>query len=391
MRTSDFSQEAPGRLVRTEQGYWAFVPDPLPPKLEFDWEVLRRLSAADQALGELRGVGRMLPNPHLLIRSFLRREAVSSSRIEGTVTDLQQLLVFEAEPSGNQERTDRLDAQEVSNYVQALEYGLARLKELPVCLRLIREVHERLMSGVRGENRMPGRFRNGQNMIARPGETPESARFVPPPVAEMERAMDDLERFMNEPNDLPVLIQLALIHYQFEAIHPFWDGNGRIGRLLLTLLLCERGCLVQPLLYLSASLEKHREAYMDHLLAVSRSGAWSAWVGFFLDRIAEQSRVAVERCNQLLDLWQGYRRRLQAVSSSAATLQLIDRLFETPAMTMTQAAERLQVSFPAAKASIEKLEQMGILSEMTGKLKNRVYLAAEIVRILESPKQETRA
>jgi Fic family protein len=385
MQPSVFSKDAPGRLVKTQEGYWSYVPAPLPPRVDFDAELVRRLSDADQALGELRGVGRMLPNPHLLVQPFLRREAVSSSRIEGTMTDLRQLLLFEAGGSKHPDRPEELDAQEVSNYVNSLEYGLERLATLPVCNRLIREVHEHLMHGLRGENRRPGEFRDGQNMIARPGQTPQSARFIPPPPAEMKQAMDDLERFINGSSDLPILVQLALIHYQFETIHPFWDGNGRVGRLLLALLLRQRGCLPHPLLYLSAYFEEHRETYMDHLLSVSRSGTWSAWVAFFLESVAVQSRLAVERCHQLLDLWRNYRDQLLGGRHSAGALRLVDRLFESPALTIAQAADFLKMTYPAARQNIEKLETAGILREVTGKARDRVYMATEIIRLLESP------
>ena len=216
--------------------FLAYIPDPLPPNLQFDLGMVNLLAEATLALGELRGVGQMLPNPHLLIEPFVRREAVSSSRIEGTITDLRQLLLFEADTSA--ERSD--DSQEVVNYIGALSYGLDRLKTLPVSLRLLREVHERLMAGVRGEDKMPGEFRNRQNMVGRLGQTPREARFVPPPVSEMREALGALEKYMAGSSGLPVLVDLALIHYQFETIHPFLDGNGRLGRLLISLLLCER-------------------------------------------------------------------------------------------------------------------------------------------------------
>lgn len=326
----------------------------------------------------------MLPNPHVLIRPFLRREAVSSSRIEGTVTDLEQLLFFEADPTEGPQAPDH---QEVVNYVRALEYGLARLATLPVSLRLIREVHEHLMTGVRGEDRMPGAFRTRQNMIARTGQAPAEARFVPPPADEMLGALNELERFIGQPGKLPVLIELALIHYQFEAIHPFMDGNGRLGRLLISLLLCERGCLTQPLLYLSDYLEKNGEAYMDRLLAVSQRGAWSDWIGFFLEGIAVQSKTAVERCNRLLALWTRYKDAVRVLGPSSISLQLVDRLFETPALTITQAKEALGVTFRAAQLNIEKLVRVGILREVTGMARHRIYAAAEIINILEGPEE----
>ena len=385
MRASDFAEGAPGRLIRvvgTAGEFLAFAPDPLPPGLTFSAESIRRLSEADRALGELKGVGRMLPNPHLLIGPFVRREAVSSSRIEGTVTSFEQLLLFEADPTEGEQATDR---REVANYVLALEYGLERLGSLPVSLRLMREVHQRLMSGVRGGDRRPGEFRDRQNMIGRPGQSPAEARFVPPPVPEMRAALDDLERFISRPSDLPVLVDLALIHYQFETIHPFLDGNGRLGRLLIALLLCERGCLPQPLLSLSDFFERHRDAYMDHLLLVSRTGDWMSWIHFFLEGVAVQSRAAIARCQELLDLRDSYRARLQAIRGSAALLRLADLLFERPAITIRQAAAALGVTFKSAGRNVEKLVDEAILSEVTGQSRNRVFLAREIVRILDRP------
>jgi len=384
MRPADFTGAAPGQVIEVSGltgRYWSFVPNPLPPAtFQVDGTMIRNLSEADRALGELSGVGRMLPNPQLLIRPFVRREAVSSSRIEGTVTNLEELLLYEADPSDTDQAADR---QEVANYVSALEYGLARLDTLPVTLRLLREVHGRLMAGVRGDGSRPGEFRGRQNMIARPGESPHDARFVPPPVGEMNRALDELERFINVPSGLPVLIELALIHYQFEAIHPFLDGNGRLGRLLLSLLLCERGCLAQPLLYLSDYFETNRDAYVDHLLAVSHRGDWDAWINFFLAGVAVQSRTAVSRCDELLALWKHYKEMARMVKASNNVLHLIDHLFENPAITITRAAELLNITFAGAQGIINALEELNILKEMTLRPRNRIYIAQELVRILE--------
>lgn len=239
-------------------------------------------------MGELSGMGRRLPNPHLLIGPFLHREAILSSRIEGTHATAKELVLFEAMPQS----LSTPDVKEVANYVQAMKYGLARLKELPVCLRLIKELHEILLKGVRGDQHRPGEFRDEQNLIGEQGQSPAQARFVPPPHKDMIEALYALEKYMATPTDIPVLIQLALIHYQFETIHPFMDGNGRIGRLLTTLLLCERGCLPDPLLYLSAYFERNRDAYMDALLLVSQRGSWEDWIIFFLRGVLEQAKDA---------------------------------------------------------------------------------------------------
>jgi Fic family protein len=383
MRESDFEENAPGMLVRavgSRGEYWAYVPEPLPPQLNPTREVLRLLSEATLALGELKGVGSQLPNPHLLIGPFLRREAVSSSRIEGTVTSFGQLLLFEVDPSDDEMAADR---QEVVNYVRALEYGLRRLNDLPVSLRLIREVHERLMSGVRGEDRRPGEFRDRQNMIGRHGQTPAEARFVPPPVPEMHAALHQLESFIGYPSGLPVLIDLALIHYQFETIHPFLDGNGRLGRLLISLLLSERGCLGQPLLYLSAYLERHRDRYMDQLLAVSQRGDWGGWIEFFLRAVAVQSKAAVSRCDELLGLWKAFRGRMQTMSYSSSSLSLIDLLFEQPVITIGAAAKAIGVTFHTAQNAIEKLVSQGILREDEGRHRARIYVAQPVIDVIE--------
>lgn len=381
MQQADFSEHAPGRFVQSPEGYWTFVPHPLPPKLEFDLQTIRLLSEANRGLGELAGVGQTLPNPHLLIGPFLRREAIFSSRIEGTTATAEELLLFEALPT-EEPRTP--DAREVANYVKALEYGLQRLKNLPVSLRLIRELHGVLLSGVRGQDRRPGEFRRSQNIIGQRGQRIEHARYVPPPVPEMQQGLDEFERFLHTPSDLPFLVQLALIHYQFEAIHPFMDGNGRIGRLLITLLLCERGLLKEPLLYLSAYFERNRDAYVDHLLHVSQAGTWSEWIQFFLQGVAEQSEDAIRRSQSLLSLWQNYRGRFQTARSSALLLKLVDALFAYPATWISRARKQLGVTHRSAQLNVEKLVAAGILAEKTGRQRNRVYLAPEILAIIEA-------
>jgi len=362
LRRSDFTGKAPGRLIRQSDPageFWAFVPNPLPPPLRLSMDTIAKLSKADLALGELlKGVGQMLPNSHLLISPFLRREAVSSSRIEGTVTDLEQLLLFEAAPSGGANLSDR---QEVYNYVFALEYGLGRLRDLPVSLRLMKEVHEHLLRGVCGEEKRPGEFRNRQNMIGLQGQSPQEARFVPPPVDEMQNCLRAVETYIGNPSNILPLIDLALIHYQFETIHPFLDGNGRLGRLLTSLLLSERGCLSQPLLYLSAYFERNKDTYMASLLAVSQRGEWNRRIDFFLDGIAVQSRSAISRSNQLLALWSLYRSKMPPIARSSSPLQLVDMLFERPVVTISMVAERLKITYRAARLNIQKLVEINVL------------------------------
>jgi Fic family protein len=367
-------------VVRTDRDYWAYLPAPLEPALIPSLALMRALSEADRALSELAGIARTLPNPHLLIGPFLRREAVLSSRIEGTRASLSDLFFFEAsEPIAPEVG----DVREVANYVAALEYGLARLDALPLSLRLTREIHERLLAGVRGQAQTPGEFRRSQNWIGPPGCTLAEAAFVPPPVPEMHEALHALETYLHGSSALPPLLRLAAIHYQFEAIHPFLDGNGRMGRLLITLLLCKDGLLSQPLLYLSAFFERHRDEYYRGLQAVSREGDWEGWFDFFLRAVASQSRDAIDRSARLLALWQAYRVRLQAARASALLLRLVDALFNYPALSNRRASQLLGVTPRAAQLSIQKLIDAGILTEATGRQRNRIYVGQEILRTIE--------
>ena len=382
MNLADFTEKSNGRAIKTPLDYWAFIPNPLPPQLALSWDLVKHLSEADRALSELAGTARMLPNPHLLIGPFIRREAVLSSRIEGTQASLSDLLFFEASGSVDPKAPD---VREVANYVKAMEYGLARLQKFPLSLRFIRELHERLMHGVRVEHLTPGEFRRSQNWIGLPGCTLTDATYVPPPVKEMDEALSQFEAYLHAPSEFPLLIRLAGIHYQFEAIHPFLDGNGRIGRLLITLLLCKEGALKEPLLYLSAFFERNRSEYYRVLLAVSQTGSWADWISFFLRGVTEQSRDAVARSGRLLQLWQNYRHEFQSARSSALQLRLVDQLFAYPAITAAQAAKLLHVTHRSAQLNIDKLIGRGILKEATGKQRNRVFVALEIVKIIEAP------
>jgi Fic family protein len=381
VQPTDFTQNKPGKVINTRQGYWAFVPDPLPPVLDIDWQLASQLSEADRALSELAGIARTLPNPHLLIDPFIRREAVLSSRIEGTQAGLSDLLFFEASQLRNPQRPDVV---EVANYVNALEYGLARLENLPLSLRLIREMHERLMKGVRGENLTPGEFRRSQNWIGPPGCALMDATFVPPPVDEMTKALGEFEKYLHAPPTFPPLVRSALIHYQFEAIHPLLDGNGRIGRLLLTLLLCREKLLPQPLLYLSAFFERNRQDYYRLLLSVSQAGNWIEWIRYFLRGIAEQSRDVVKRAHRLMELRETYRTKLQEARASALLLQLVDQLFSVPAITIAGLTKSLKVTARSAQLNVDKLIAAGILREVTGRERNRIFAAPEIIGVVEA-------
>ncbi|MBA3450902.1 MAG: Fic family protein [Chloroflexia bacterium] len=385
MRRNDFTANAPGRLVVAPEGHLSYVPDPLPPTFDLELSTINLLADAERALGELKGVGQRLPNPHLLINPFLRREAVLSSRIEGATAGLQQLLMFEAAPS---DEPGESDVREVANYVAALELGFSLLERLPISLRLIRQVHEQLMDGVRGQEKRPGEFRHVPNLIGHCGATPETARIVPPPVREMHEALSDLERFVGERRSgLPFLVQLALVHYQFEAIHPFMDGNGRVGRLLIALQLREQEYLPQPLLYLSAYFEYHREAYRDLLLGVSRSGAWTDWIDFFLKGVAEQSSDTVQRSYRLLDLLQRYQTWALSVRRTGNLAKLVDLVFVRPVISIANVEEWLKVTERAASRLVAEMVDTGILIEVTGRKRNRRFAAREIIEII-SPADE---
>lgn len=378
MRREDFHPNAPGKLIDGGSGYLCFDPEPLPPRIHFDARFSKLLSEAERALGELSGVGAFIQNPYLLIRPFVRREAVLSSRIEGTVTRLRDLLLYEAEPS-TAENID--DVEEVENYVAALEYGLSRIGSIPLCSRLIREIHQRLMTGVRGQDKAPGQFRKVDVHIGRDRQI-ANARFVPPGYQLVDGHMAAFERFLNEPNDLPEVVQLAIAHYQFEAIHPFMDGNGRMGRLLISLMLSERKLLRQPLLYLSAFFEARNEEYRDHLLNVSRRASWNEWIEFFSLGVIEQSRDAVVRARRLLSLMREYRQRCEQGKYPVGVLQIVERIFNAPAVTIRGLSQMLDIPFQRMQRYITILVKEQILEEGTGRSRNRVFLAKEILTLL---------
>jgi Fic family protein len=382
MQPSDFTKHKSGHLIKHELGYWAFLPNPLPPNLELNWDLAGEISAADRGLSELAGITRTLPNPHLLIRPFMSREAVLSSRIEGTQASLSDLFYLEAVRTAPTKPDS--DVGEVRNYVRALEHGLKRLSALPVSLRLMKEIHAELMRCVRGEHLTPGEFRRTQNWIGPAGCTLNEAKFVPPPPEDLMKSLSDLEKYLHTPSALPLVVRLALIHYQFETIHPFLDGNGRIGRLLLILLLCAENVLPQPMVYLSAYFERHREKYYQLLLSTSQDGRWSEWVSFFLRGVAEQSRDAIKRSEKLLALWHQYRKRVQAVRSSALPLILVDELFKRPYLTFSAAREVLGVTFRSAQLNVRKLIAAGILKELPGRSYGKIFIARDVLDVLEA-------
>ena len=374
----------PGRKIRCSGNYLAYIPNPLPPELSWTPEILRALSEADRLIGRLAGEGGRLPNPQLLMRLFVRREAVLSSRIEGTQATLGELLAAEA--GAVVERSPE-DLREVGNYVVALEYGLQRLKDLPLSLRLICELHEKLMRGVRGDTATPGEFRRSQNWIGTPGCTLMNATYVPPPVSELMGCLGDWEKFLHD-HTLPPLVQIALAHYQFEAIHPFLDGNGRVGRLLITLFLVERSILPTPLLYLSAFFEAARRDYYERLLGVSERGEWDAWVRYFLDGVARQSEDALSRAVRINKLIADWRSAVADVSSKSL-LKVLDLLAANPFLTVKDAAQRLRVAFTTVQRAVEKLEKFSIVTEVSKAKRDRVYCAKAILDILEEPARVT--
>jgi len=369
-----------GRRIRCPGGYKAFVPDPLPPRLDWTAQLAKVLSDADRAVGRLAGEGRRLPNPHLLIRPFVKREAVLSSRIEGTQATLGELLSVEA---GAAVDRSPADLREVANYVTALEYGVRRLETLPLSLRLVRELHARLMAGVRGEAATPGRFRRSQNWIGRPGCTLATATYVPPPPDRLMDCLSAWETFQHD-TSLPPLVQVGLAHSHFEAIHPFLDGNGRVGRLLIMLFLVERQILPAPLLYLSAFFEATRDQYYDRLLGVTERGEWEAWLEYFLTGVARQAEDAVSRAQRIDALLTSWRAKVVRIASKPAA-DMIDLLAENPFCTATGIAKRLSIAFTTAQRAIDRLESAGVVIQVSAAKRNRVYCAQAILDILEEP------
>src|ERR1700730_10964090 len=369
----------PGKSV-SRGSYSAFVPAPLPPELDWTPQLIGALSDADRLVGRLAGEGGRLPNPHILIRPFVQREAVLSSKIEGTQATLGELLAAEA--GAIVDRSPE-DLREVGNYVVALEHGISRLKKLPLCVRLTRELHEKLMTGVQGHQAAPGRFRKIQNWIGKPGSTIAPASNIPPPPGEVEPCLADWEKFLHE-STLPPLVTIALAHYQFEAIHPFLDGNGRVGRLLITLFLIERQILPTPLLYLSAFFEASRRDYYDGLRGISERGAWNDWLEYFLLGVARMSEDALSRAmriNRLLAEWQ----KKVSGESSNNPLRVGELLGANPFITTRGVADQLAIAFTSAQRAIARVERASILKQVGEAKRDRVYCATALLDVLEEP------
>ena len=391
MRADDYSAGSPGRLVTItvsevdrisgrsrEVSSPSFIPGPLPERLELDDHINRLLEEAIYLLGTLNGIGSLLVNPALLARPFVRREAVSSSRIEGTATTFEQLLHFEL---GGIDPPSRDDAVEVLNYVQALEHGMSQPVARGITSGLIREIHEILMTGVRSDTITPGRFRRGYVFIGGIAGI-ASARFVPPPATEIPGLMLDFEREVTRQSTVPRLIRIGMLHYQFEVIHPFNDGNGRTGRLLIALMLRESGLTDQPLLHLSNYFERHKEQYLTGLQNVSLHGDWTVWSALFLNAVAAESARAIETVRALWELQKTYQDRYEGRWPSGLSA-VIDSLFADPMQTITGIAEAQKVEYNTAKRIVTVLERDGVLVETTGKKRNRVFMAPEVMRLLE--------
>jgi Fic family protein len=373
------------RLAQEGTGdYWAFHPQPLPPDppLRVDAEMQRLIDRTNQALGRLDGITVLLPDPDQFIYSFIRKEAVLSSQIEGTQSSLSDLLLFEHDAAPG---VIREDAEETANYIAALDYGLAQIAQPgapPISTRLLREVHGRLLRSGRGSHRHPGEFRRVQNWLG--ASRPALARFVPPPWQEVVPAMTALERFIHdEPTTTPVLVKAAMAHAQFETIHPFLDGNGRVGRLLITLLLCSEGVLSRPLLYLSLHFKQNRDAYYDHLQHVRTDGDWEGWLRFFLEGVIDVAASTTETTRRVISLLDADRQRINSFGRGAATAHRVhDLAARSIVIGASSSARQLGLSGPPVYAAIERLGEVGILREATGRRRGRLYVYDEYLNIL---------
>jgi len=364
-----------GRYIRQPSGYKAFIPENLPPQeppIQLNSELQSKLSAADRALGRLDGSIQTLPDPDLFVFMYVRKEAVLSSQIEGTQSSLNDVLKAEAKMLTS---ATPKDVYEVSNYITAMNHGLTSLKDLPVSVRLIKEIHEKLLSDVRGAELEPGELRRSQNWIGSQGCSLNEALFIPPPPHEMELALSALELFIHSESDLPLLLKIGLIHAQFETIHPFLDGNGRVGRLLITFLLCEKEVLIKPVLYISHYFKKNRQKYYDLLQRVRDSGDWESWLSFFLEGVSEVSNEATETSRNIVSLRENDRAIIQSKFGRTAAngLNVLEQMYSSPFVSVPDIAKYLDISYTAANQLMNRFLTNDILEEVTGQTRNRVF------------------
>ena len=377
-----------GRFIREPTGgFSAFVPKPLPPEppLELSTDLSLSLSEADTALGRLDGIVGVVPDPDLFVGMYVRREAVLSSQIEGTQSSLGDLLQEELEPAPD----GTTDVQDIVRYVAAMNYGLGRLDTLPLSLRLIREIHAELLGSGRGATATPGDFRKTQNWIGPPGATLSSATFVPPSVPEMKNALDAFEKFLHQTQEHPTLIEVGLAHAQFETIHPFLDGNGRVGRLLVTLLIVERGVLARPLLYLSHYFKLHCLEYYDRLMAVRLEGDWEGWIKFFLDGVSTTAAEATRTAKLIFELRERHRQMILDQNMGQHAMTLLSEMFRRPVIDVKRAAEIMGTSFATANGVVSKMEGIGILRETTGQRRFRKYRYEPYVELFEDAGEDS--
>lgn len=372
-----------GIIVTQKEGYKAFIPKPLPPKppLNIDSEIIDILSKADTAIGRLSGISETLPNPNLFVAMYVRKEAVLSSQIEGTEASLEDVLEYE---SYNRSKTLPNDVAEVVNYIKAMNYGLKRISELPLSLRLIKEIHAELMRDVRGGDKTPEDFRKTQNWIGPKGCTLNNARFVPPPPHEMMQALGDFEKYLHSKLTYPLLIECGLIHLQFETMHPFLDGNGRIGRLLITFFLCYKEILKKPLLYLSHYFKQNRLEYYDRLMAVRDTGDFESWIKFFLKGIDYVAEETIRTSHKIINLQTEDRNKIKEIYKDSSKVALLhEKLFDRPIISIGDIVRILNTTFPTANDICKKLCELKILKEITGKERNRMFAYKNYLDILK--------
>jgi len=372
-----------GRFVKQEGGYRAFIPESLPPTppIEYSKQIQSILSEADRALGRLDGIITVLPNPNFFLAMFVKKEALLSSQIEGTQASLEGVLEFEA---GMLPEENINEIKEVVNYVKALNYGVERLQDFPFSLRLIKEIHKILISGTRGKLKTPGEFRKSQNWIGPPGASLNEATYVPPPPDKILSFMSNLEKYFYSKDKNPPLIKSAVIHSQFETIHPFLDGNGRIGRLLIVFFLLWKKALKKPILYISFYFKKNREEYYNKLMEVRNTGVWNSWLEFFLRGVIETAEEATETAREIIALKDGIIKKLYENSiSSIYAVRIIDLLFEKPLISTNEISKKIKISKQTANTIINKFEKIGILKEITGKKRYKKFQFVDYVNIIK--------